>query len=81
MFPSSSSWPSERRLSRRTLLRICQNLPGFRCFFHATPIRIAFFAGTRPEAVKMALVVEALQQTEGLEPVLVVTAQHREMMD
>ena len=29
----------------------------------------------------MALVVEALQQTEGLEPVLVVTAQHREMMD
>ena len=47
----------------------------------ASPVRIVLLAGTRPEAVKMAPVVEALQRTEGLEPVLVVTAQHREMMD
>lgn len=37
--------------------------------------------GTRPEAIKMAPVVRALEQTEGLRPVTVVTAQHREMLD
>ena len=37
--------------------------------------------GTRPEAIKMAPVVEALQGTPGIETVVAVTAQHREMLD
>ncbi|WP_035485779.1 non-hydrolyzing UDP-N-acetylglucosamine 2-epimerase [Alicyclobacillus contaminans] len=37
--------------------------------------------GTRPEAVKMAPLVSALKQTEGIESLVCVTAQHREMLD
>ncbi|MCU1451042.1 MAG: UDP-N-acetylglucosamine 2-epimerase (non-hydrolyzing), partial [Acidimicrobiales bacterium] len=37
--------------------------------------------GTRPEAIKMAPVVKALQESTSLEPVVVVTAQHREMLE
>ena len=37
--------------------------------------------GTRPEAIKMAPVVEALQASRELDPVVVVTGQHREMLD
>ena len=37
--------------------------------------------GTRPEAVKMAPLVKALQESNALEPVVVVSAQHREMLD
>ncbi len=37
--------------------------------------------GTRPEAVKLAPVVKALQTSSTLEPVIVLTAQHREMLD
>lgn len=37
--------------------------------------------GTRPEAVKMAPLVQALKGTEELQPVVVVSAQHREMLD
>ena len=37
--------------------------------------------GTRPEAIKMAPVVQALNVTPGLEPMVCVTAQHREMLD
>lgn len=37
--------------------------------------------GTRPEAIKMAPVVLALQQAEGLESLVCVTAQHRQMLD
>lgn len=37
--------------------------------------------GTRPEAIKMAPLVLALQQDSELQPVVVVTAQHREMLD
>lgn len=37
--------------------------------------------GTRPEAIKMAPVVEALRQTRGIETIVAVTAQHREMLD
>ncbi|WP_345783840.1 UDP-N-acetylglucosamine 2-epimerase (non-hydrolyzing) [Stenotrophomonas sp. YIM B06876] len=37
--------------------------------------------GTRPEAIKMAPVVEALRLTPGVEPIVVVTAQHRQMLD
>ncbi|MBQ2699268.1 MAG: UDP-N-acetylglucosamine 2-epimerase (non-hydrolyzing) [Firmicutes bacterium] len=37
--------------------------------------------GTRPEAIKMAPLVKMLEQTEGIESVVAVTAQHREMLD
>lgn len=37
--------------------------------------------GTRPEAIKMAPVVLALQAAEGIESKVCVTAQHREMLD
>jgi UDP-N-acetylglucosamine 2-epimerase (non-hydrolysing) len=37
--------------------------------------------GTRPEAIKMAPVVAALERSPGLEPSVVVTGQHREMLD
>lgn len=37
--------------------------------------------GTRPEAVKMAPVVHAVQKHPDLESIVVVTAQHREMLD
>ncbi len=37
--------------------------------------------GTRPEAIKMAPLVKALKKTEGIECVVCVTAQHREMLD
>jgi len=36
--------------------------------------------GTRPEAIKMAPVVEALERQGRFEPVLVATSQHREML-
>ena len=37
--------------------------------------------GTRPEAIKMAPVVKAIEQNENLQSVVTVTAQHREMLD
>ncbi|NLJ59806.1 MAG: UDP-N-acetylglucosamine 2-epimerase (non-hydrolyzing) [Firmicutes bacterium] len=37
--------------------------------------------GTRPEAIKMAPVVQALRSSDKLSTVVVVTAQHREMLD
>jgi UDP-N-acetylglucosamine 2-epimerase (non-hydrolysing) len=37
--------------------------------------------GTRPEAIKVAPVIQALQRSPLFEPVVVVTAQHREMLD
>lgn len=42
-------------------------------------VMVAF--GTRPEAIKMAPVVEALKATPGIETIVAVTAQHREMLD
>lgn len=36
--------------------------------------------GTRPEAIKMAPVVKALAADPDLEPITVVTGQHREML-
>lgn len=46
-----------------------------------SPLRILSIFGTRPEAVKMAPVVQALAQTEGIEARVCVTAQHRQMLD
>lgn len=42
--------------------------------------KIAIFMGTRPEAIKMAPVVRAVGETPGLEPIVVSTGQHREML-
>lgn len=42
-------------------------------------VMVAF--GTRPEAIKMAPVVEALKTTPGIETIVAVTAQHRQMLD
>ena len=43
--------------------------------------RILFVFGTRPEAIKMAPVVKALQQHAAFEVKVCVTAQHRHMLD
>lgn len=44
--------------------------------------RIMFVFGTRPEAIKMAPVIMAVEQyPEIFEPVIVVTGQHRQMLD
>ncbi|WP_052018188.1 UDP-N-acetylglucosamine 2-epimerase (non-hydrolyzing) [Cupriavidus sp. HMR-1] len=44
-------------------------------------IKIAVVIGTRPEAIKMAPVVKALENSEHLAPIVVATGQHREMLD
>jgi len=43
--------------------------------------RVMIVFGTRPEAIKMAPVVAALRGTPGIDVQLVVTAQHRQMLD
>lgn len=43
--------------------------------------RVLVVFGTRPEAIKMAPVVAELERRPGFEPVVAVTAQHREMLD
>ncbi|MDQ1395302.1 MAG: hypothetical protein QOG64_561 [Acidimicrobiaceae bacterium] len=43
--------------------------------------RVMVVFGTRPEAIKVAPVVLALQRAEDLEPIVVVTGQHRSMLD
>jgi len=46
------------------------------------PVRtVAVFIGTRPEAIKMAPVIKALEQAEGLQPIVISTGQHREMLE
>lgn len=44
-------------------------------------IKVLTVFGTRPEAIKMAPVVLGLQEAEGIESLVCVTAQHREMLD
>ncbi len=44
-------------------------------------MRILSVVGTRPEAVKMAMVARALSAAGGIDHSLCVTAQHREMLD
>lgn len=44
-------------------------------------IRVLSIFGTRPEAVKMAPVIQALEATPGIESRVCVTAQHRQMLD
>ncbi|MDW8227729.1 MAG: UDP-N-acetylglucosamine 2-epimerase (non-hydrolyzing) [Anaerolineales bacterium] len=45
------------------------------------PVRVLSVFGTRPEAIKMAPVVRRLAQTPGVESLVCVTAQHRQMLD
>jgi len=45
------------------------------------PIRVMACFGTRPEAIKLAPVVEALRSRTDVEVTTVVTGQHREMLD
>ncbi|HEX2575653.1 MAG TPA: UDP-N-acetylglucosamine 2-epimerase (non-hydrolyzing), partial [Aquihabitans sp.] len=47
----------------------------------ATSATVLFVYGTRPEAVKLAPVVTAVQATPGLRAVVAVTGQHRAMLD
>ncbi|MFN7037720.1 MAG: UDP-N-acetylglucosamine 2-epimerase, partial [Bellilinea sp.] len=44
-------------------------------------LRVVSIFGTRPEAVKMAPVVQALAKTPEVESRVIVTAQHRQMLD
>ncbi len=43
--------------------------------------RVALVVGTRPEAIKIAPVYFALRESSFLEPILLATAQHRQMLD
>jgi UDP-N-acetylglucosamine 2-epimerase (non-hydrolysing) len=47
----------------------------------AQRLRVMTVFGTRPEAIKLAPVIQKLKEDEGFEPLVVVTAQHREMLD
>ena len=44
-------------------------------------IKVMTVFGTRPEAIKMAPLVHALEQNEHTESIVCVTAQHRQMLD
>ena len=44
-------------------------------------IKVMTVFGTRPEAIKLAPLVRALEQSESTESIVCVTAQHREMLD
>jgi UDP-N-acetylglucosamine 2-epimerase (non-hydrolysing) len=44
-------------------------------------IKVLSIFGTRPEAIKMAPLVKELEKRDGIESVVCVTAQHREMLD
>ncbi|PKM51613.1 MAG: UDP-N-acetylglucosamine 2-epimerase (non-hydrolyzing) [Firmicutes bacterium HGW-Firmicutes-7] len=44
-------------------------------------IRVMSIFGTRPEAIKMGPVVKAIEKTKGMESIVCVTAQHRQMLD
>lgn len=46
-----------------------------------TRVRVMTVFGTRPEAVKMAPLVKALEAADEIESLVCVTAQHREMLD
>lgn len=44
-------------------------------------LRIMTIYGTRPEAIKVAPIIKAIEAAEDLESITVVTGQHREMLD
>ena len=44
-------------------------------------IKVISIFGTRPEAIKMAPLVKELEKRKEIESIVVVTAQHRQMLD
>lgn len=46
-----------------------------------SPIRVCITLGTRPEAIKLAPVIQQFQRTPGFDTQVVLTGQHREMVD
>ena len=44
-------------------------------------MRVVSVFGTRPEAIKMAPVVKALEATDGIDSRVCLTGQHREMLE
>ena len=44
-------------------------------------IKVMSIFGTRPEATKMAPLIKVMEKNEHIEPVICVTAQHRQMLD
>src|SRR5512146_3004930 len=47
----------------------------------ASPLRVCITLGTRPEAIKLAPVIQAFQRDAAFETQVVLTGQHREMVD
>ena len=47
----------------------------------AQRLRVLTVFGTRPEAIKLAPIIQKLKADKRFEPLVVVTAQHREMLD
>lgn len=45
------------------------------------PHKVMTIYGTRPEAIKVATVIEAIERDDRFESISVVTGQHREMLD
>ncbi len=45
------------------------------------PLKVMLVYGTRPEAIKLAPLVAAMRDDERFNPIVVVTGQHREMLD
>ncbi len=45
------------------------------------PMKVAFVIGTRPEAIKMFPVIHALEREPDFAPLVILTAQHRDMLD
>lgn len=45
------------------------------------PLKVAFVIGTRPEAIKLFPVIHALQREPDFAPQVILTAQHRDMLD
>lgn len=48
---------------------------------HPSPLRVMSVFGTRPDTIKMAPVVHALAAHPQIEPIVCVSAQHRQMLD
>ncbi len=46
-----------------------------------TKTRVAVFMGTRPEAIKLAPVIHALEAAPDFDPIVINTGQHREMLN
>lgn len=44
-------------------------------------MKVMMVFGTRPEGIKMAPIVKELEKREGVESIICITAQHREMLD